>query len=75
MLDPGYNSYAVLDTLLALEKEKLVQIDRHITTLEYLKRTGATAGLSPSLIKTALYYLEGHSENFEKTPTVDANIK
>lgn len=75
MLTPGYNSYAVLDTLLAREKEKLIQIGRNITTLEYLKRVGATTGLSPSLIKTALSYLAGHSNICEKTPSVEANGK
>lgn len=40
MLDPSYDSNAVLDTLLAIERSKQATVERHIAALEYLKLTG-----------------------------------
>ena len=59
MLDPGYNSYAALDNLIAREMTKMAQINDHIATLSHLKRIGAENGLTPAAFKEALASLDG----------------
>lgn len=49
MLAPDYDSNLVLKTLLALEQEKKVHIERHIAALEYLTLTGTKNGVNGSL--------------------------
>lgn len=44
MLDPKYDSEAVLDILLAKEEKKRQQSDRRIAVLNYLKRVGTKKG-------------------------------
>lgn len=44
MLDPGYDSDAVLDLLLAKEEKKRQQSDRRIAVLKYLKKVGTKNG-------------------------------
>ena len=46
MLDPNYDSNRILSTLLALEREKRLRIDRHIAALEYLTLAGTKNGIS-----------------------------
>lgn len=49
MLTPGYDSNAVLHTLLALEQEKKIHIERNIAALNYLMLVGTKNGVSGSL--------------------------
>ncbi len=49
MLTPGYDSNAVLHTLLTLEQEKRLHIDRNIAALEYLVLVGTKNGIGGSL--------------------------
>ena len=49
MLTPGYDSNRVLQTLLTLEQEKKLHIERHIAALEYLILAGTKNGVSGSL--------------------------
>lgn len=49
MLAPGYDSNQILKTLLALEQEKKVHIERNIAALEYLTLTGTKNGVNGSL--------------------------
>lgn len=49
MLAPNYDSNMVLQTLLALEQEKRIHIERHIAALEYLILAGTKNGVSGSL--------------------------
>ena len=54
MLSPGYDSNLILKTLLALEQEKKVHIERNIAALEYLTLTGTKNGVSGALRGTSL---------------------
>ena len=54
MLAPGYDSNKVLDTLLAREEEKQIQINRNIAALNYIKLTGTKNGLVGILNGTSL---------------------
>ena len=49
MLTPNYDSNMILQTLLAMEQEKKVHIERHIAALEYLILAGTKNGVSGSL--------------------------
>lgn len=49
MLTPDYDSNAVLHTLLTMEQEKRVHIDRNIAALEYLVLVGTKNGINGSL--------------------------
>ena len=49
MLTPGYDSNLILKTLLALEREKKVHIERNIAALEYLTLAGTKNGVNGSL--------------------------
>lgn len=49
MLTPNYDSNMILQTLLAMEQEKKVHIERHIAALEYLILVGTKNGVSGSL--------------------------
>ena len=49
MLSPNYDSNLVLETLLSLEREKQVHIERHIAALEYLTLAGTKNGVNGSL--------------------------
>lgn len=49
MLAPDYDSNRVLHTLLAMEQEKKMQIERQIAALEYLILAGTKNGVSGSL--------------------------
>lgn len=49
MLNPNYDSNMILHTLLALEREKKLHIDRHIAALEYLVLAGTKNGVTGSL--------------------------
>ena len=49
MLTPNYDSNMILHTLLAMEREKKLQIERHIAALEYLILAGTKNGVSGSL--------------------------
>lgn len=49
MLTPNYDSNMILQSLLALEQEKKVHIERHIAALEYLILAGTKNGVSGSL--------------------------
>ena len=49
MLAPGYDSNLILKTLLALEQEKKVHIERNIAALEYLTLAGTKNGVNGSL--------------------------
>lgn len=49
MLNPNYDSNAVLRTMLALEQEKQMHIERNIAALEYLILAGTKNGVSGSL--------------------------
>jgi len=49
MLAPGYDSNLILKTLLALEREKKVHIERNIAALEYLTLAGTKNGVTGSL--------------------------
>lgn len=49
MLTPNYDSNMILQTLLAMEQEKKVHIERHIAALEYLILAGTKNGVSRSL--------------------------
>lgn len=46
MLSPNYDSNLVLETLLSLEREKQVHIERHIAALEYLTLAGTKNGVN-----------------------------
>ena len=54
MLEPGYDSNRVLDTLLAREEDKRVQINRNIAALNYIKLTGTKNNLVSILNGTSL---------------------
>lgn len=49
MLTPNYDSNMILHTLLAMEQEKKIHIERHIAALEYLILAGTKNGVSGSL--------------------------
>ena len=49
MLTPNYDSNMILHTLLAMEQEKKLHIERHIAALEYLILAGTKNGVSGSL--------------------------
>lgn len=49
MLTPNYDSNSILHTLLAMEQEKKIHIERHIAALEYLILAGTKNGVSGSL--------------------------
>lgn len=49
MLTPNYDSNLILHTLLAMEQEKKIHIERHIAALEYLILAGTKNGVSGSL--------------------------
>lgn len=49
MLTPNYDSNMILQTLLAMEQEKKIHIERHIAALEYLILAGTKNGVSGSL--------------------------
>lgn len=49
MLSPNYDSNLVLETLLSLEREKQVHIERHIAALEYLTLAGTKNGVNGPL--------------------------
>lgn len=49
MRDPNYDSNQVLNTLLALEREQEVHIQRRIAALEYLTLTGVKNGIAGAL--------------------------
>lgn len=49
MLTPSYDSNMILHTLLAMEQEKKLHIERHIAALEYLILAGTKNGVSGSL--------------------------
>jgi len=49
MLDPNYDSNLVLGTLLSIEQEKRVHIERNIAALEYLSLVGTKNGVNGSL--------------------------
>lgn len=49
MLTPNYDSNMILHTLLAMEEEKKLHIERHIAALEYLILAGTKNGVSGSL--------------------------
>ena len=49
MLTPDYDSNLILKTLLALEREKKVHIERNIAALEYLTLAGTKNGVNGSL--------------------------
>lgn len=49
MLNPNYDSNMILQTLLAMEQEKKVHIERHIAALEYLILAGTKNGVSGAL--------------------------
>ena len=49
MLTPNYDSNMILHTLLAMEQEKKLHIERYIATLEYLILAGTKNGVSGSL--------------------------
>lgn len=49
MLTPNYDSNMIFQTLLAMEQEKKVHIERHIAALEYLILAGTQNGVSGSL--------------------------
>lgn len=49
MLAPGYDSNLILKTLLALEQEKKIHIERNIAALEYLTLAGTKNGVNGSL--------------------------
>jgi len=49
MLTPNYDSSMILQTLLAMEQEKKMHIERHIAALEYLILAGTKNGVSGSL--------------------------
>jgi len=49
MLAPNYDSNAILHTLLAIERDKRLHIDRRIAALEYLVLAGTKNGVSGSL--------------------------
>jgi len=49
MLDPNYDSNLVLGTLLSIEQEKRIHIERNIAALEYLTLVGTKNGVNGSL--------------------------
>lgn len=49
MLDPDYDSNLILETLLTLEQDKKLHIERNIAALEYLTLTGTKNGVTGSL--------------------------
>ena len=49
MLTPNYDSNMILHSLLAMEQEKKIHIERHIAALEYLILAGTKNGVSGSL--------------------------
>lgn len=49
MLTANYDSNMILQTLLAMEQEKKIHIERHIAALEYLILAGTKNGVSGSL--------------------------
>lgn len=49
MLTPNYDSNTILHTLLTMEREKQLHIERHIAALEYLVLAGTKNGVSGSL--------------------------
>lgn len=49
MLTPNYDSNMILHTLLAMEQEKKIHIERHIAALEYLILAGTKNGVCGSL--------------------------
>lgn len=49
MLDPNYDTNLVLGTLLSIEQEKRVHIERNIAALEYLTLVGTKNGVNGSL--------------------------
>lgn len=49
MLAPNYDSNMILHTLLAMEQEKKIHIERHIAALEYLILAGTKNGVNGSL--------------------------
>ena len=57
MLAPGYDSNLILKTLLALEREKKVHIERNIAALEYLTLAGTKNGVTGSLAECRLMSL------------------
>ena len=49
MLSPNYDSNLILHTLLTMEQEKKIHIERHIAALEYLILAGTKNGVGGSL--------------------------
>lgn len=49
MLAPNYDSHRVLHTLITMEREKKIHIERNIAALEYLVLAGTKNGVSGSL--------------------------
>lgn len=54
MLAPDYDSNMILHTLLAMEQEKKIHIERNIAALEYLTLVGTKNGVSGSLRRISL---------------------
>ena len=54
MLDPNYNSYAILDTLIAKEERKKLRVNENLAVLHLLKLSETKDKLSPAVVQLAL---------------------
>lgn len=74
MLTPDYDSNAVLHTLLTMEQEKRVHIDRNIAALEYLVLVGTKNGINGSLRGISLDDLGRGLLDIRRTATEESTL-
>lgn len=74
MLTPDYDSNAVLHTLLTMEQEKRVHIDRNIAALEYLVLVGTKNGINRSLRGISLDDLGRGLLDIRRTATEESTL-